>query len=75
MERHGGNHDVYRHPEKGDTQVPRHKEVTSGVARSIARKGGGCIALPNLMISASSVSQRLPMKECQGGPECSDILH
>ncbi|MCD1266055.1 hypothetical protein B5M44_24930 [Shinella sumterensis] len=43
LERHGGNHDVYRHPEKGDTQVPRHKEVTPGVARSIAKKAGWAI--------------------------------
>lgn len=37
----GGNHDVYRHPNKpGMIVVPRHREVSSGVARSIAKSAG-----------------------------------
>lgn len=40
LERHGAEHDVYRHPYKGDVQVPRHRELSPGVARSIAKKAG-----------------------------------
>jgi predicted RNA binding protein YcfA (HicA-like mRNA interferase family) len=35
--RHGGGHDIYRHPTKGVVTVPRHRELSPGVARSIAR--------------------------------------
>ncbi len=38
----GGEHAVFKHPEKPGQriQVPRHKEVSIGVARSIARVAG-----------------------------------
>ena len=37
----GAKHDVYRHPDKkGRVVVPRHREQTIGVARSIARTAG-----------------------------------
>lgn len=36
----GSKHDLYRHPDKGITIVPRHKELTVGVARSIAKAAG-----------------------------------
>lgn len=37
----GGNHDVYRHPTKpGMIVVPRHRELSPGVARSIAKAAG-----------------------------------
>jgi predicted RNA binding protein YcfA (HicA-like mRNA interferase family) len=36
---HGGEHDVYKHPEReGRIIVPRHRTLTIGVARDIARK-------------------------------------
>jgi predicted RNA binding protein YcfA (HicA-like mRNA interferase family) len=38
--RHGGGHDVYRHPHKGVVVVPRHRELSRGVARSIAKAAG-----------------------------------
>lgn len=39
--RHGGDHDVYRRPGKpGMIAVPRHRGLSPGVARSIARKAG-----------------------------------
>ena len=38
---HRGRHDIYEHAEKpGGIQVPRHRELSSGVARSIARSAG-----------------------------------
>jgi len=40
MARHGGGHDVYRHKEKGVIVVPRHREVSPGVGRSIAKTAG-----------------------------------
>ena len=48
MEREGwyrvrsrGGHDIYRHPNiQGIITVPRHTTVTTGVARSIAKKAG-----------------------------------
>ena len=37
----GGEHDVFKHPGKrGRIQVPRHREVSIGVARSIAKIAG-----------------------------------
>lgn len=37
----GGKHDVFRHPEKpGVIVVPRHREQSPGVARSIAKSAG-----------------------------------
>ncbi|TRL35509.1 type II toxin-antitoxin system HicA family toxin [Rhizobium straminoryzae] len=40
LDRHGSQHDVYRHPEKGFVQIPRHRELSPGVARSTAKKAG-----------------------------------
>lgn len=37
----GGNHTIYKHPDKpGRIIVPRHREVSPGVARSIAKVAG-----------------------------------
>ncbi len=37
----GGSHDLYRHPTKpGTITVPRHRTVTPGVARNIAKAAG-----------------------------------
>ncbi len=39
LSRHGSGHDIYRHPRiDGIITVPRHRTVTTGVARSIAAK-------------------------------------
>jgi predicted RNA binding protein YcfA (HicA-like mRNA interferase family) len=39
--RHGANHDVYTHPAKPlPIQVPRHRALSPGVARSIAKAAG-----------------------------------
>jgi predicted RNA binding protein YcfA (HicA-like mRNA interferase family) len=39
--RHGGEHDIYRHPHKqGAIVVPRHNALSVGVARSIAKAAG-----------------------------------
>ncbi len=41
IERHGGDHDVYKHPGRpGRIVVPRHRELSPGVARTIARQAG-----------------------------------
>jgi len=41
LARHGGGHDIYRHGEiDGIITLPRHREVSPGVARSIAKKAG-----------------------------------
>ena len=39
QQEHGGNHDKFRHPRKPGVLivVPRHTEVSTGVARSIAK--------------------------------------
>jgi predicted RNA binding protein YcfA (HicA-like mRNA interferase family) len=39
---HGGRHDKYEHPKLPDVTliVPRHRELSSGVARDIAKKAG-----------------------------------
>jgi len=39
LERHGGNHDIYRRG-KDEEQVPRHKEVNERLAKAILRKWG-----------------------------------
>ena len=39
--RAGGSHDIYKHPDKpGRIIVPRHREQSIGVARSIAKVAG-----------------------------------
>ena len=41
LERHGASHDIYVHSEKdGVISVPRHRTVSPGVARAIARAAG-----------------------------------
>ncbi|MCY4594378.1 MAG: type II toxin-antitoxin system HicA family toxin [Bryobacterales bacterium] len=41
LERHGSNHDIYRHPAiSGIITLPRHPTVSDGVAISIAKKAG-----------------------------------
>ena len=40
LARHGGGHDVYRHAKKGVVVVPRHRVLSPGVARSIAKTAG-----------------------------------
>lgn len=40
LARHGGAHDVFRHPQKGVVVVPRHRVLSPGVARSIAKTAG-----------------------------------
>jgi predicted RNA binding protein YcfA (HicA-like mRNA interferase family) len=37
LTRHGGEHDVYKHQVKGVISVPRHRTLSIGVARSIAK--------------------------------------
>jgi predicted RNA binding protein YcfA (HicA-like mRNA interferase family) len=37
----GGKHDMFRHPRKpGAAIVPRHRQLTPGVARTIAKAAG-----------------------------------
>jgi predicted RNA binding protein YcfA (HicA-like mRNA interferase family) len=39
--RHGGGHDVYKHPARpGRIIVPRHRTLSPGVARAIAKVAG-----------------------------------
>jgi mRNA interferase HicA len=39
--RHGGRHDVFKHPERpGRIVVPRHRQLSPGVAREIAETAG-----------------------------------
>lgn len=39
LARHGSGHDIYRHPQiKGIITVPRHRTLSPGVLRSIAKK-------------------------------------
>jgi predicted RNA binding protein YcfA (HicA-like mRNA interferase family) len=41
LARHGKEHDVYRHPVRpGVIVVPRHRTLSPGVARSIAKAAG-----------------------------------
>ena len=41
LSRHGSNHDIYRHPcRSGTITLPRHRTVTSMVARSITTRAG-----------------------------------
>jgi mRNA interferase HicA len=42
--RHGGDHDVYKHPDKpGRIVLPRHRTLSPGVARAIAKAAGWLI--------------------------------
>jgi len=39
--RRGGKHDVYKHPaRRGRIVVPRHRTISEGVARAIAKMAG-----------------------------------
>ena len=39
--RHGGEHDIYKHTAKrGRIVLPRHKVLSPGVARAIAKEAG-----------------------------------
>jgi mRNA interferase HicA len=41
VERHGGEHDVFKHPARpGRIVVPRHRTLSPGVARVIAKQAG-----------------------------------
>ena len=41
IERHGGEHNVFKHPTKpGRVVVPRHRTLSPGVARVIAKQAG-----------------------------------
>jgi predicted RNA binding protein YcfA (HicA-like mRNA interferase family) len=41
LSRHGGEHDIYRHDDRPVViQVPRHRTISTGVARSIAKLAG-----------------------------------
>jgi len=41
LARHGSGHDIYRHPEIGGIiTVPRHRNLSPGVVRSIGKKAG-----------------------------------
>jgi mRNA interferase HicA len=41
QEEHGGEHDKFKHPErKGRIIVPRHRTLSPGVARQIAKQAG-----------------------------------
>ncbi len=41
LARHGRNHDIYKHPNFIESiSVPRHRTVSPGVARKIARTAG-----------------------------------
>jgi len=40
LARHGGGHDIYRHPKNGVVAVPKPRARSPGVARSIARSAG-----------------------------------
>lgn len=39
LERHGGNHDIYRRGNDKET-IPRHKEINERLAKAILRKWG-----------------------------------
>lgn len=42
LARHGREHDIYRHPARPETPavVPRHRTLSPGVARAIAKAAG-----------------------------------
>jgi predicted RNA binding protein YcfA (HicA-like mRNA interferase family) len=41
VERHGGDHDVFKHPSRpGRIVVPRHRTLSPGVGRVIAKQAG-----------------------------------
>ena len=35
LDRHGNEHDVYSHPQKGKFQLPRHKTISPGVTSKL----------------------------------------
>ena len=44
--RHGGDHDIYKHPARpGRIIVPRHRTLSPGVARAIAKAAGWQVIL------------------------------
>jgi predicted RNA binding protein YcfA (HicA-like mRNA interferase family) len=41
LARHGAKHDIYQHPQKTIViQLPRHRTISIGVARSVAKLAG-----------------------------------
>ena len=41
IDKGGGEHDIFKHPSKpGRIAVPRHRELSLGVARSVAKLAG-----------------------------------
>lgn len=40
LARHGKEHDVFRHSVRGVVIVPRHRELSPGVGRAIAKTAG-----------------------------------
>jgi predicted RNA binding protein YcfA (HicA-like mRNA interferase family) len=41
LDRHGSNHDIYKHPQiRGIITLPRHQELSPGVASTIAKQAG-----------------------------------
>jgi len=40
LARHGSEHDLYRRPERPVIVVPRHRTLSPGVARAIAKTAG-----------------------------------
>ncbi|MEI9990897.1 MAG: type II toxin-antitoxin system HicA family toxin [Rhizomicrobium sp.] len=39
--RHGGSHDVFKHPDRpGRIVLPRHRTLSPGVARLVAKQAG-----------------------------------
>ncbi|HEY4942813.1 MAG TPA: type II toxin-antitoxin system HicA family toxin [Rhizomicrobium sp.] len=39
--RHGGAHDVFKHPSRpGRIVLPRHRSISPGVARAVAKQAG-----------------------------------
>jgi len=39
--RHGGDHDIYKHPARpGRIVLPRHRTLSLGVARAVAKQAG-----------------------------------
>ena len=40
LHRNGASHDIYRHSKNGMIQVPRHRVLSPGVTRNIAKSAG-----------------------------------
>ena len=41
LDRHGSNHDIYKHPSlSGTITLPRHEKLSTGMAHTIAKKAG-----------------------------------